>query len=130
MSHVMVMIRTEAGILMPCEASPQPDGAAWACAVCGELCIRVSFGVMQGLWRCRCGVDVQLLVDGRFIDPREIQPLEPVSKMAPIRPITQEELESDMPKPKRVRKKRIKSDKDFLSQCGIAPLTKPEGDKP
>jgi hypothetical protein len=116
----MVCVRTGSGVLLPCAAAPEPDGALWCCALCGQACIRCSFGVMQGLWRCQCGAEIQFLVDGRWIDPRQIEPLEPIA--------ADKRKTAEAEKPKRTRKKRIKSDKDFLTQCGIAPLT--EGEKP
>jgi hypothetical protein len=67
MDCVAVFVK-RAGILVPCRAYAEPDGALWRCACCEGALIRASYGILNGLWRCPCGCEVELLVNGLAID--------------------------------------------------------------
>ena len=98
----------KSGILVACRSHPQPDGAIWICALCDAAIIRASFGVLNGLWRCSCGNDVELLVNGV-----------PVDLEAEQRKTFAEMQSQNVPaKPKRKRQRKL-SDEDFLRECGI-----------
>lgn len=100
------------GVLIACRAYPAPDGATWQCGACDfHPLLRASFGVMSGLWRCQCGAEVELMVDGEPVAIEEVAEIMP----APAE-IVPEQANVDA-KPKRKRKLK---DADFLRECGIA----------
>ena len=104
MSEVAVFIRTESGILAPCPSHRTPDGAVWSCQLCRAVLMRASFGVLSGLYRCRCGSDVELLIDGRSVDieamGQEGVPMRYEPALAPSKDF---------------------KDEDFLRELGISP---------
>jgi hypothetical protein len=106
MKSVMVFVK-RSGILVGCRNYPVPDGCFWRCAHCEAIIMRASFGVMNGLYRCTCGSDVELLVDGQAI---EIEALDSsTNQEGELIPHP-----NPAPAPQRV------SDEDFLRECGIA----------
>jgi hypothetical protein len=102
MSAILVCMKMPSGLLLPCVPFPEPDGCKWTCSGCGEICCRVSFGVMNGFWRCRCEGELEVIVDGSLVDLGQFHFEQP--------PVTQPEPE---PEP-------ITSDDDFLKGCGIS----------
>lgn len=73
----------------------------WECGNCSEICCRVSFGVMNGFWRCRCGLETEVTVDGKIVDLKQFNTA-PREWFAPAEPQPQS------------------SDEKFLQMCGIA----------
>jgi hypothetical protein len=102
MKSVAVFIKRN-GVLIPCPVRPTPDGCVWRCVNCHEHVIRASFGVLSGLWRCQCGCEVELLVDGQAIDLEELNALQP-----------QYQTEED-------GGTKPVNDSDFLRELGIQP---------
>lgn len=100
MKQVAVFLRRDAGVLLPCPVCPTPDGACWRCGLCRAIVIRVAFGVMNGLWRCQCGAEVALFVDGEEIDI--------------------EGMHSELPEVQHGEAKEL-NDSDFLRELGITP---------
>jgi hypothetical protein len=78
MKAIAVFVKKEeSGILVPCRVFPAPDGATWQCGVCGaHPLLRASFGVMSGLWRCGCGAEVELMVDGQPVAIEDVAQLQ------------------------------------------------------
>ncbi len=117
MPHSLAVFVKRNGILVACRAHPAPDGATWQCPTCGfHPLLRASFGVMSGLWRCQCGAEVELLVDGKPVAIEEVAELIPAP--ADVVPAEQQNVPA---KPKRKRTRKLK-DADFLRECGIANL--------
>jgi hypothetical protein len=114
MKAIAVFVKKEeSGILVPCRVFPAPDGATWQCGVCGtHPLLRASFGVMSGLWRCSCGAEVELMVDGQPVA------IEDVAQVIPA-PADVTHVTNVPAKPKRKRQRKLK-DEDFLRECGIA----------
>jgi hypothetical protein len=104
MTSVMVFVK-RSGVLVACRNFQVPDGCFWRCAHCDTILMRASFGVLNGLTRCTCGSDVELLVDGQAVDVDELNVLAGRQPNATAEPT---------PAPQRV------NDEDFLRECGIA----------
>lgn len=96
------------GILVPCKVHPAADGAVWVCP-CGTYIIRASHGVLSGMYRCYCGKDVELIVDGQTVDIEELQEL-PTATNLPS-PSAEAMTAGDIKQ----------NDEDFLRGFGIAP---------
>lgn len=79
-------------LLAPCHPYQEADGWVWRCAWCEEIICRVSFGVMNGNYRCPCGAELEISVDGHLVDLDR-------HKMGACN----------------------QSDEDFLKLCGISP---------
>lgn len=65
----VIVVSKRNGVLLPCRPHQQADGFVWFCGACvtSPIC-RVSFGVMNGLWRCQCGAEIEVCVDGEMVD--------------------------------------------------------------
>ena len=101
MTSVMVFVK-RSGILVPCKPCPTPDGAFWRCAHCNEILMRASFGVLNGMVRCFCGSEVELLVGGRPVDIEELNVLNREQEPTPEPPTGEFD------------------EAEFLRECGIA----------
>ena len=99
MSSIIVCIKRPDGLLLPCMPRTEPDGCCWTCPACGEVCCRVSFGVMNGFWRCRCEGMLEVMVDGALVD------------------ITHHIL--DQPPTAQAQPAPVMRDDEFLKGCGI-----------
>lgn len=121
MPHMISVFVKRNGILVACRTFPAPDGATWQCGTCGfHPILRASYGVMSGLWRCECGAEVELLVDGKPVAIEEVAEVLPGP--ADIEPqVSQHQVpQQNVPaKPKRKRQRKL-TDEDFLRECGIA----------
>jgi len=116
MTEVNVFVKRN-GVFVACRVFPSPDGCTWQCGACGlHPLLRASFGVMSGLWRCQCGAETALFVDGKPVAIEEVAHLMPAN--APPQ-------ENVAAKPKRKRVRKLK-DQDFLRECGIANLIQEE----
>src|SRR6266436_6241136 len=113
MTEVSVFVKRN-GILVACRVFPAPDGCTWQCGVCGlHPLLRATFGVMSGFWRCQCGAETELMVDGKPV---------PIQEVAHVVPSSNGEVPSQQnvpAKPKRKRTRKLK-DEDFLRECGIS----------
>ena len=85
------------GILRPCQPVKQPDGFAWLCPVCRFVCVRMSYGFLNGIAICPCGAEIEVTVGGQVVD------LEQHYLDAPPEQPTKEF-----------------TDAEFLKECGIA----------
>jgi hypothetical protein len=101
-TSVMVFVQ-RSGVLVACRAFPEPDGYHWNCPLCDQTVMRASFGVLNGLTRCTCGADTELIVDGRTIEISALNVLE------------QQPVQESAPQPR-----GVVNDEDFLRECGIA----------
>lgn len=123
MQSVMVFVK-RSGVLIACRAFPSPDGATWQCGVCGtHPLLRASFGVMSGFWRCECGAEVELMVDGKPVAIEEVAQVMP-ARHAPRDEDVMFPQQNAPAKPKRKRRRKL-TDKDFLRECGIATTEEP-----
>lgn len=105
MNQLAVFVK-RSGVLVACRAYPAPDGCVWECSACGLVpLLRASFGVMSGMFRCQCGAEVELFVDGEIVKLEEVG----------VKPFPSAVSEL---KPKRTRRRKM-SDEDFLRECGI-----------
>lgn len=110
MPHQVAIFVKRSGVLIACKAHQAPDGATWQCGACGfHPLLRASFGVMSGLWRCDCGAEVELFVDGKAVAIEEVAQVIPApADVVPAEPV------NAPAKPKRKRSKKT-SDKDFVN---------------
>jgi hypothetical protein len=120
MNAIAVFVK-KSGVLVPCKAYPEPDGAVWRCAICDLAIVRASFGVLNGMWRCQCGCEVEVVMDGCPVDleaaATTIHDRDIVGTVGDEPP---QNLELNAPeKPKRKRARKL-TDEDFLRECGIA----------
>lgn len=116
MKAVTVLIKRN-GLIFPCMPHPAPDGATWQCGCCGaHPILRASFGLMSGVWRCVCGGELELIVDGVVVPIEEVAEVE--NTAFPI-DATAAPAANVPAKPKRKRHRKLK-DEDFLRECGIA----------
>jgi hypothetical protein len=121
MKAIAVFVK-KSGVLVGCRVYPTDDGCLWQCGVCGTMpLLRASFGVMSGYWRCPCGAEVELLIDGQPVELQEINVL-PNGMAAEGNFAAPEETPE---KPKRKRRRKL-NDEDFLRECGIARDATPE----
>ena len=104
MKSIMVFVK-RGGILVACRNYRTPDGCFWRCAHCETILMRASFGIMNGFYRCTCGSDVELLVDGQAIEIEDLTVAPAMFGGAAVEPT---------PAPQRT------NDEDFLRGCGIA----------
>jgi hypothetical protein len=74
MNSVMIFVKRN-GLLVACPSQRTQDGAEWYCPHCESIVIRASFGVMNGTLICRCGSQVELVVDGVPVDPEKLNVL-------------------------------------------------------
>jgi hypothetical protein len=111
MRSIAVFIKHN-GVLAPCRAYPQPEGALWICGNCSTPIIRASYGVLNGRCRCSCGDEVEVLVDGYPVDLKKESLLAP--GRSPEDPIPQSAEEA--------------TDEDFLRGIHIVPDLAPEED--
>lgn len=120
MKEIAVFVQ-RSGILLPCKVYPSATGCSWICANCEKIQIMsATLGVLSGFWRCPCGVDVELIVDGKIIDIQEMNALEQHGLRSALdeqRPYTEYDLQQDAI---RILKKKQVTDEDFLRECGIS----------
>ncbi len=102
MSSVIIITKTQGGLLIPARPVPEPDGMHWTCGVCGVICARVSFGIMNGLYRCQCGGTVEITVDGRVVY------------------IAAHKVPNPPEEPTTVAEQQQKNDEEFMKSCGIS----------
>lgn len=120
-TSVMIVAKRE-GLILPCFPRVEPDGYSWTCPACPTIVARVSYGLMNGLWRCECGAEIEVCVGGKVIDIKHVTALalrhnEEVA--------LQEEVPVNViPFPKRITTR----DKEFLEACNIA--LDDDGDEP
>jgi hypothetical protein len=111
MSSVMIFVKRN-GLLVACPSERTQDGAEWYCPHCESIVIRASFGVMNGTLICRCGSQVELVVDGIPVDPEKLNVLPGTPRSFVTQP-------KETPRRGRTRRKKL-TDEDFLRECGIA----------
>lgn len=83
-NYIAVFVKNN-GILAPCRVSPQPDGAVWVCP-CGVFVIRATYGVLSGMWRCQCGREIEVIVNGVTIDMEELGEMPAQQQQQPTQP--------------------------------------------
>lgn len=118
MPHSLAVFVKRNGILVACRPHPAPDGATWQCPTCGfHPLLRASFGVMSGLWRCQCGAEVELLIDGKPVAIEEVATVLP----APADFVSAAQQQNVPAKRTRRRSQKLTTkDKDFLRELRIA----------
>jgi hypothetical protein len=142
MKRVAVFVRLGGPVRVACRAYPSPTGAVWHCAHCNAAIISASFGVLSGFWRCPCGADVGLFVDGKQIDMQEMNALAPIPPRVHFvglfvdgEQIDMQEMNALAPIPPRVhfypgqepeqddldREMALSRDEEFLRELNITP---------
>lgn len=128
MTSVMVFVKHN-GILVACQPHRAPDGCFWRCAHCDEILMRASFGVMNGMIRCTCGSDVELVVDGKIVEIGELNVLTDVHEHAidSLGYVEDHAIDSlgyaatpRQPKQSAQQPRGEMNDEDFLRKCGIS----------
>lgn len=109
--EVSVSVKPEGGgEPIPCMAHLERDGASWKCGICGETCTRLSFGVINGFWRCCCGGELVICVNGEVAD---------LSKYA-FDDEGNRRMVDSMGRSKFASFVAEGSDEDFMKACGIS----------
>lgn len=125
MTSVIIVAKRNA-LILPCLPHPEADGFSWHCPACSGIVARVSFGIMNGVWRCRCGAEIEMCVDGVPID---LQRLTIEDKIGIAKAMAHSEEQGSqivnvIPFPERITAR----DKEFLEACNIA--LDDDGDEP
>lgn len=64
----VIIVAKREGLILPCFPRVEPDGYSWTCPACPTIVARISYGLMNGLWRCECGAEIEVCVDGVRLD--------------------------------------------------------------
>lgn len=121
----VLLVAKRNGVIAPCRSCPQPDGMVWQCGFCSVVCTRVSFGIINGLWRCNCGAEIELFIDDKLVNLQKLS-LDDTAFGVSLEALTTrtEKPANVLEFPDRVTDK----DKEFLEGCNIA--LDEEGDEP
>lgn len=79
MKEIAVFVKFGGPLLVPCRGYrgyQAPSGCFWHCAYCELVIIAVNLGVLSGFWRCPCGAEVVLLVDGQEVNMQAMNALD------------------------------------------------------